>query len=672
MATAWAVVEREVQRGSRRWQTYAWRAAFAGVLILAVTAFYEDNLDWRFEYDPSSLAWIGRELFEFYSYAQWWLLGLITPVLVSQGIVEERNAKTLELLTISKLRPRSVLLGKVLAALSTVYALMLTGLPILALCLSFGGVGPDEMANAFLHTAVGVFAAGALSAYFGLFARGPIAPVLLTWNGLFWGWLLMALPGAVAMDDDDGIGMTSIAYAFFEGDRMGWWTLLPAAVWIFVSFAILRLAEQVFRTQIVSSDGEDPDAAMLSVDVWGVEKVKTGVGAAIMILVMTVPVLGIAEWSPYRWRSVAEPLGYTLSFVWNVAAIVTAMAAYCLLVRAGIHWLNRRKAKRGGSWKELAELDPDDTHEALIATLTSTVPAIEPVDPQPRRSLSGKPLSTKRRKRRKRVPWLREVWRNPVAWRETVTKAHGFVTTFAGKAYILALLGGLGLWSIDEVRDEIDTEGFVILAFMGFAASCLVALMAATSSMVSEQRRGTLALLCSTPMSAWAILRGKLVGVLAFVGPLFAVSSIVLLLGTPWFGSRHRYRWYSDWSTLPDANVLFWRWAAVTFIAFAAVLVVTAGCMLVAARARTAGRAWMVNLLWVALIAVAPVMVLILGEGNDVVEELVGWFNPVMYESFWDEASIQPRALVSGFAWLLVGLGVLQYLASSLRSLAAR
>ena len=676
MANAWAVVEREVQRGSRRWQTYAWRFAFAAVLFMAVAAFYEDDLDWRMEYDPSALAAIGRDLFFFYSHAQFLLLLLITPVLVSQGIIEERNAKTLELLTISRLRPRAVLLGKVLSALATVYVLLLAGLPVIALCLSFGGVAPEQLANTFLHTAVAVFAAGALAAYFGLFARGPVAPVLLTWNGLFWGWSLCAVPGGLAMDKDDGLGMTSIAYAFFEAD-LGWWTLLPAAVWVAVSLLLLRLAEQVFRTQLVSNDGEDPDAAMLSVDVWGVEKVKTSIGAAIMILILTAPVLGIAEWSPYSWRSLAEPIGYSLSFVWNVAALVAAMSAYCLLVRSAIHWAARRRGRTADrrSWKTVTadeealdafdRLDPVDRHADLLTSLTA-VPAVA----LPRRTLSGKPVTPRRRS--KRMPWLQAVWSNPVAWRETVTRAHGLITTVAGKAYIVLLLGGLALSSVPTVREEFDVEALGMMTVCGFLLACLLALLTATSSMVGEQRQGTLALLCATPMSAWAILRGKLLGVAAFVGPVFAVSSILLLLATPWFGSHSAYRWWDSWENLPATDVLLYRWAGVTFIAAVAVLVIAAGSMAVAARSRTAGRAWMINLLWTAAIAGLPILVLILGEGSEFVADVVGWFNPVLYQEFWDEELLPTRTLVSGVAWGLVGLGVLQHTASTLREVAAR
>ena len=680
MASAWAVVEREVQRGARRWQTFAWRVAFAGVLFLAVAAFYEDTLDWRDWTDPSELAWIGRELFEFYTYAQWWLLGLITPVLVSQGIIEERNAKTLELLTISRLRPRQVLLGKVLSALATVYVLMLAGLPILALCMTFGGVGPGEMANAFLQTAVGVFVLGALSAYFGLFARGPIAPLLLTWNGALWAWTLGAAPMGLAMDKDDGRGATSIGYAFFEGG-LGWWALLPAAVWIGLSLMLLRLAEQVFRTQLASNDGEDAEAALLSVDIWGVEKVKTAIGASVMLLVMTSPVLGIAEWAPYSWRWLADPVGFSLSFVWNVVALMTVMAGYCLIVRAVVQWQAARKA-RPASWKALVAEEPEEDwgHDALITTLTTTVPAIlavdvdRPLDEEApgRRSLSGKPLTDTPRTRGKRMPWARAVWSNPVAWRETVTRAHGFVTNIAGKAYIVALLVGLGLLSIEQVREEFDMESMVVFAMGGYVTCCLLTLMTATSSMVGEQRRGTLALLCATPMSAGRILGGKLLGIFAFVGPPFAVSSLVLLLATPWFGRQDRYRWWSDYGDLPANDVLLFRWLGVTFIAAAAVLVIAAGCMWVAVRARTAGKAWMVNLLWVAVVAVAPVMLLIIADGRDSVEAVVGWLNPVLNEEFWSDELIPNKSLVSALAWAAIGVAVLKHTASTLRHVAAR
>ncbi len=673
MTSAWAVVEREVQRGGRRWQTFAWRVAFAGVLFAAIAAFYEDNLTWRDWTDPEELAWIGRRLFRFYTYAQWWMLGLITPILVSQGIIEERNAKTMELLTISRLRPRQVLLGKVLSSLASVYVLMLAGLPVVALCMSFGGVGPDELANSFLHTAVGVFVLGSLSAYFGLFARGPIAPLLLTWNGAFWAWTLCALPMGAAVGKDEGIGLTSVGYAFFEAD-LGWWTLVPAAVWIGVSFVLLRLAEQVFRTQVATNDGEDAEAALLSVDIWGVERVKTAVAATVLLLVITSPVLALVHLAPRSWFWIVMPIGYSLSFVWNVAAILAAMAGYCLAVRGAVQWLALRS--RRTSWTDVPE-DVEQDHAALLETLTTTVPVLNAVTPpadapRARRSLSGKRLGASPRTRRKRVPWLREVWSNPVAWRETVTRAHGFVTTIVGKAYILALLGGLAIWSVDDLRAEFDSEALMALTAGGFLLCCLLTLMTATSSMVGEQRRGTLALLCATPMSGARILRGKLLGVLAFVGPPFAVSSILLLLATPWFGRAARRSWWSDYSDLPSTDVLVLRWMGVTFIAGAAVLVIAAGCMWVAVRARTASKAWMVNLLWVAVIAVAPLLVLILGEGNDLAEAVVAWINPVLDEAFWNQDLIPNRALVSALAWGGIAVAVLTHTATTLRRVAAR
>ena len=73
------------------------------------------------------------------------LLLLIVPALTSGSISGERERQTLNLLLTTRMTPGSIVIGKLLVSLSTVFLLIISSFPILSLVFIYGGVTVTDM-----------------------------------------------------------------------------------------------------------------------------------------------------------------------------------------------------------------------------------------------------------------------------------------------------------------------------------------------------------------------------------------------------------------------------------------------------------------------------------------------------------------------------------------------
>ena len=88
------------------------------------------------------------------------LLAFITPALTAGAISSERERQTIDLLFVTKLPSFSILWGKLLASMSFVLLLLLLSVPIFSLVFLFGGIELDQVAAAFLVTAISALTLG--------------------------------------------------------------------------------------------------------------------------------------------------------------------------------------------------------------------------------------------------------------------------------------------------------------------------------------------------------------------------------------------------------------------------------------------------------------------------------------------------------------------------------
>src|SRR5262245_25650382 len=90
---------------------------------------------------------------------------VLAPLYLGTAITEERTRRTLELLRTTHLSGREIILGKWLARSLILAAVVLAGLPILALVHFLGGVNLWLVLGGFAITGITILQAGAVSIY---------------------------------------------------------------------------------------------------------------------------------------------------------------------------------------------------------------------------------------------------------------------------------------------------------------------------------------------------------------------------------------------------------------------------------------------------------------------------------------------------------------------------
>ena len=94
MSTTAVVVERELVRASRRWQTYAQRGVFALLLFGFIVVYWEDQVVGR-AWDAHTLGRTGRKIIEAWAWLQFVLLAVINIHRVTLALTIATTVATL-------------------------------------------------------------------------------------------------------------------------------------------------------------------------------------------------------------------------------------------------------------------------------------------------------------------------------------------------------------------------------------------------------------------------------------------------------------------------------------------------------------------------------------------------------------------------------------------------
>jgi ABC-type transport system involved in multi-copper enzyme maturation permease subunit len=526
--STFVVVERELMRLGRRWRTMAARAGFAAIVFAFVSVACGAQYALSDFLSVASLAKVGRAVFVTWTGSLFAAVGLVTPVLVGQAVIDEKESRTLELLAMTRLTPRRILWGTLLSRLLMIESLMLGATPVLAVVLGFGGVGPLEMLNALLQANVTMLVTGAVATFLALYARSVIVVALQTWG---WWFVVHMVIGVLAAFG--ALGGTNFAFGTPGGALAGmsvqmglspWLALIvPPAMWGTVAFVVMHLASLCFDTLALAEKEPDEGDADLAAGFWPLEAFRKRLWPAFFLLLFLSPVL-VAN----RLLGALVPvLPELLSWVWFTAAVALSSVVHLLGTRrSALKQASkaRQRTSRVTSWKRLASFYEETDREDAQAA---------------RRGVA---------RGRAKSPENRRVWADPVAWRETVTSAHGRVRR------------ALVLW------------------YVGFGIP-LLTLLLATSSVVGERTAGTLELLCVTPLGGARIVRGKLAAMGVLLGPGVAVGAALVMIGALGRGGL---------DPLDAAGGLVWG--------FVVNLVVALLSMWRAMSAKIPSRAWAANL----------------------------------------------------------------------------
>lgn len=135
---------------------------------------------------------------------------------------------------------------------------------------------------------------------------------------------------------------------------------------------------------------------------------------------------------------------------------------------------------------------------------------------------------------RRRKP--RNVWRNPVAWREAVTRASVASQSLMRYVFVIGgLVAAFLVWLYyvtgwDGFTAGDARETLTVLVLIEFVMMLLLAVNTAATAMTREREANTMELLLTTPLTSQYIIWGKLRGLVSFTVPLIVVPWVSVML----------------------------------------------------------------------------------------------------------------------------------------------
>lgn len=151
------ILRNEMRTDSRRFRFYLLLMLYVALLGVPVLLFYRAISD---EYRINASNFSG--MYIFLACMQAIILMFIVPALTANAITSEREKQTLDILLTTKMSPRSIIWGKLLAAVSKVILLIICTMPVYAIVLFLGGIRMSHIIGINLYLMLTTIFVGAL------------------------------------------------------------------------------------------------------------------------------------------------------------------------------------------------------------------------------------------------------------------------------------------------------------------------------------------------------------------------------------------------------------------------------------------------------------------------------------------------------------------------------
>src|SRR5688572_28370811 len=170
------VVLKELRGRMRGRQSFVLLTIYLGLIAVFIMLVYNPlGLTSSITWDPSARQGAGKAIFGTVVLLELLLLSFIAPGLTAGAITSERERQTFEILRTTLLSARSLVLGKLGAAFSYLFLLILTALPIQSLAFILGGVGMGEMVVSSLMLVVTALFFCTLGIFFSSFMKRTLS-----------------------------------------------------------------------------------------------------------------------------------------------------------------------------------------------------------------------------------------------------------------------------------------------------------------------------------------------------------------------------------------------------------------------------------------------------------------------------------------------------------------
>lgn len=459
--------------------------AMKAILLAILIADFLICLGTASRYDGMASGELGRTLFATLTMVELLAMTVFTPVVTAGMVCGEREANTLGLLFLTRLKAWNIVQDKGLSRIVLMLILCAITLPFMFAALLFGGVEPLHILAAAANILSVILFTGGISLLFSTRARRYGAALAMSYTAIFVGYVVLPIV-IVATDGNSRAGGIFMAILLIgacvlfavRARRAG---ARPAISYIV--FVVGCLLVPVALT-MVGASGRRPSSAE-----WLVALINP---YASTMMIMDAYQMKTAGWLRFSWGG-----NLVVSLLLYVLAVVVASR------------LLRRIA--------FSEAAPAPVRERRI-TYRSMAGLVRPF---------------------RAASWFqrgRRIGVNPVAWKESdllhdhlKTTLYGLADFLFGLYLLLMCLAGANN-ALDEAAMHAvgHAVAFTILAvFVAIMAAC---------SFARERESGTLNVLLTTRLDGKSIVLGTFLGLLRSAAPLAIILVWVLLIGVVFTG----------------------------------------------------------------------------------------------------------------------------------------
>ncbi|WP_138206165.1 ABC transporter permease [Haloimpatiens lingqiaonensis] len=174
------ILRKETKVRMRTWRAPFLLAIYIGILTFIAafalfnTIFAQHNQGFNYNDITTSYAVLAG--------IQFLLIAFIIPALTSSAISNERERQTLDLLLCTKLKPSSIIIGKLITSISQILLLIVSSLPVFSIIFLFGGISIKEIAQLLGYYIILAVTFGSIGMFFSTYIKKTTTSTVLTYG----------------------------------------------------------------------------------------------------------------------------------------------------------------------------------------------------------------------------------------------------------------------------------------------------------------------------------------------------------------------------------------------------------------------------------------------------------------------------------------------------------
>lgn len=165
------VLRREIQTSFRNRKVFGAIMFYVAVLMAVAGCIFWSEIynSYDFSFDPSNI----NLLYLLMALMQLFLIIIIVPAITGGSINGEKEKQTFDLLLVSKMKPVSIVTGKLLAGICLMSVMIIAAAPVFAVTIQFGGASAKDVILIMLYFLAEVVCIGSVSIFFSSVVKKP-------------------------------------------------------------------------------------------------------------------------------------------------------------------------------------------------------------------------------------------------------------------------------------------------------------------------------------------------------------------------------------------------------------------------------------------------------------------------------------------------------------------